>query len=264
MKKVKPKIPAVNRAVARKVLDVVDKGLVFGMGNRKPGEMCVEAAVCFALGLPHGDNPKCVGSEVREFKIGLNDQSGWQTPETRASGLRRVAVAQLGSNKLDQEEFSYRLTRHLLVKLVAPALKGTEYENCQNDLNLWGSRGQVGPSVVSLARYLMKAASGLTATALECSRYNLFQKAVYALVGDASANVGIVEQAVHYVRSKAIPEQGVNGKVDNLCLKVLQQAAECAVKVLIEMKSPGAAWLDLTVPQKKAKPAKKVATKAKK
>ena len=53
----------INRKVAKRVLEVVDAGLSSGLGNPKPGEMCVEAAVCYALGLPHGDSQ----SALRRF-----------------------------------------------------------------------------------------------------------------------------------------------------------------------------------------------------
>ncbi len=89
---------------AKKILDLLTYGLVKGQGQPIPGKMCVEAAVCFALGLPHGDNPPCVGHEVRAFKIGLNDKA-WSTTQTRAVGMRQLAVAQLGSNTLDQKAF---------------------------------------------------------------------------------------------------------------------------------------------------------------
>src|SRR5690349_15232890 len=94
----------ITRAHAKKVLKLVDKGLVRGLGVQKPGQMCVEAAVCFALGLPHGDNPPCVGSAVRGYKIRLND-SNWSSDKARADGMRRVAIAQLGSDAIDQNEF---------------------------------------------------------------------------------------------------------------------------------------------------------------
>lgn len=65
--------------IAKKVLATVDAGLVQGVGQPAPGQMCVEAAVCFALGLPHGDNPPCVAPAVRALKIRLNDAAwkGW-------------------------------------------------------------------------------------------------------------------------------------------------------------------------------------------
>jgi hypothetical protein len=49
----------ITESVARKVLKTVDAGLCSGLGNPTPGEMCVEAAVCYALDLPHGDEPSC-------------------------------------------------------------------------------------------------------------------------------------------------------------------------------------------------------------
>src|SRR5690349_4673650 len=93
-----------NEDVAKKVLETVDAGLCRGMGEPVPGQMCVEAAVCYALGLPHSDNPPCVGEAIRSFKIQLND-SCWSSNAARAKGMRRVAVAQLGSIEVDQVAF---------------------------------------------------------------------------------------------------------------------------------------------------------------
>ena len=82
----------ITQAVAAKVLNVVDKGLTMGLGEREPGQFCVEAAVCYALGLPHGDNPDCVAPTLRALKIRLNDAS-WSSNQARAKGLRRLAAA---------------------------------------------------------------------------------------------------------------------------------------------------------------------------
>src|SRR5271166_1406721 len=99
----------ITEVIARKVLDTVDAGLVGGVGNPVPGQMCVEAAVCYALGLPHGDNPKCVAPALRALKIRLND-SNWSSPASRAAGMRRLAVAQLGSyGVLNEKEFVSRV-----------------------------------------------------------------------------------------------------------------------------------------------------------
>lgn len=35
--------------IAKKLLETVDAGLISGVGNPIPGEMCVEAAVCYAF-----------------------------------------------------------------------------------------------------------------------------------------------------------------------------------------------------------------------
>ena len=99
----------ITREVARKVLSLVDMGLTRGKGEPEPGKMCIEAVVCYALGMPHGDQPICVAPSLREFKIGLND-ADWSSNAARAAGLRRLALVQLGSaDTLDECEFVRRL-----------------------------------------------------------------------------------------------------------------------------------------------------------
>ena len=113
----------INETVARKVLETVDAGLVSGLGEATPGSMCVEAAVCYALGLPHGDDPKCVSPVLRSLKIRLNDSS-WSSKEARALGLRRLALAQLGSkDALDDKEFTRRIVDLAIRKQVPIALR---------------------------------------------------------------------------------------------------------------------------------------------
>jgi hypothetical protein len=93
----------VNESLAFKVLSVVDKGLSHGLGIREPGQMCVEAAVAYASGEEHNDQPTCVDETLALEKIALNDANGWTNGKSRARGLRRVAIAQLGS----AERFDY-------------------------------------------------------------------------------------------------------------------------------------------------------------
>ena len=116
-RKVKP-----TKAHAAKVLELVNAGLVSGMGEPTPGKMCVEAAVCYALGEPHGDKPSCVGEAVRRFKIGLND-ARWSSNEARTEGMREIAIAQLGSDTIDQAEFSRRLVLRTIRTFVPIALR---------------------------------------------------------------------------------------------------------------------------------------------
>lgn len=104
----------ITREQAAKVLEIVDAGLVSGIGSPEPGQLCVEAAVCLALGLPHGDEPPCVAPTVRAYKIALND-AAWSSSETRAKGMRRLALAQLGSvGALDEVAFVQRLASEAL------------------------------------------------------------------------------------------------------------------------------------------------------
>lgn len=109
---------------ARFVLEVVDAGLSAGMGFPVPGHMCVEAAVCYALGQPHGDEPECVNEAVRKFKIRLND-SPWSSKDARAAGMRRLAIAQLGTNdkSFDEKKFVEVLVEQTIRKIVPYALR---------------------------------------------------------------------------------------------------------------------------------------------
>ena len=113
--------PTITEAKCRRVLEVVDQGLIDGVGDPEPGKMCVEAAVCFALGEPHGDHPLCVHPRVREAKIVLNDDTAWGDSISRAIGLRRLAIAQLGTaaKTFDVDEFT-RLARNLVTKTMLP------------------------------------------------------------------------------------------------------------------------------------------------
>ena len=111
-----------TREIAQKVLDIVDAGLVKGLGVQVPGKMCIEAAVCFALGLPHSDNPPCVGYAVRQLKISLNDKD-WSSDAARAKGLRRIAIAQLGSVDVDQAAFMKLVAEGVIRGIVPIALR---------------------------------------------------------------------------------------------------------------------------------------------
>ena len=113
----------ITKDIAAKVLATVDAGLVSGIGKPVPGQMCVEAAVCFAMGLPHGDEPSCVSPALRRLKINLNDRQ-WSSNDARAMGLRRLALAQLGSaGALDDREFAKRVAELTIRKMVPLALR---------------------------------------------------------------------------------------------------------------------------------------------
>jgi hypothetical protein len=113
---------AVNEALARKVLTIVRQGLTSGLGVQEPGKLCVEAAVCLAIGLPHSDNPPCVAPAVRSFKIALND-SYWSSDTARAKGMARIAIAQLGSNEIDEGVFVKELALATIRQIVPIALR---------------------------------------------------------------------------------------------------------------------------------------------
>lgn len=91
----------VNRTTVTRIIQLVDRGLIRGLGTADPGKMCVEAAVCYGMGYAHSDSPQCVNEDLIRFKIILNDAGGWPSEAARAKGLRAVAVAQLGTRTKD-------------------------------------------------------------------------------------------------------------------------------------------------------------------
>lgn len=117
MSKIKP-----TKEHAVKIVELLSYGLRCGLGTPEPGNMCIEAAVCFAMGLPHSDNPPCVHPIVRDLKIRLNDL-GWSSNMERANGLRRLAIAQLGSDEIDIKIFSRELALKTVQRIAPEALR---------------------------------------------------------------------------------------------------------------------------------------------
>jgi hypothetical protein len=204
----------INLEVARKVLDVVDAGLVSGVGNPKPGQMCVEAAVCYALGLPHGDDPQCVSRALRSLKIRLND-AGWSSKEARAKGLRRLAVAQLGSREhLDDKEFARRVAELAIRKCVPQALRAAASINKSPEHQA---------ALIAAANNCEK--EGTEKSAREA------RAAAYAAAAAAAAAYAY---AYAYAAKKKARDES------------LASFAEDVVQILIDMKAPGCEFLSLT------------------
>jgi hypothetical protein len=210
-------------ANARKVIEVVSEGLSCGIGERIPGRMCVEAAVCYAMGEPHSDRPKCVGELVRNSKIALNDGGKWKDKNDRADGLLRVAIAQLGSNKIDQTEYG----NLLIEKIVRRTIKG----------HLTG----IGISPVKAKNILrFYKEGGIQAMKNEyvqnAGAYALYNVASYKHI-HTTATGGFMywmELAVGQAINMAVRMRGGS-----------RIAARMIEETLTELKSPGVKWLRL-------------------
>jgi len=193
----------INQELADKVLEIVDQGLCSGLGVGVPGNVCVEAAVCLAMGLPNSDDPPCVGPAVRAFKIRLND-SAWSSNEERAKGMRRLAIAQLGSDGVDQVEFAKGLAR-LAESWADTSATAVRYAAT--------SRSAVSSPVGSTVR----DAAGAAAAA--------------AYAAGAAAGAADRAYACAYARAYARDE-------------FLSRVAEDVVQLLIKLESPGCKFLD--------------------
>ena len=198
----------VNANIAQKVIDAVKPGLVKGLGEPVPGQMCVEAAVCYAYGLPHSDEPPCVGQNVRSLKIHLND-CNWISDQSRARGMLRLSVAQLGSDQIDQYQFRKLVHKMTIQKFLPLILRhvglNKEADRCEAE----------GTMVSALA-----------------ARAAAREAAVHAVHAAYNAAVH-TDFAIHYIASE-------------LGEHILHDFAEEVVQILISMKSPGCEYLYLT------------------
>lgn len=127
----------IDLKLAKKIVRLVDKGLPAGLGQPKPGKMCVEAVVCYALGEDHGDEPSCVDPSLSNTKIDLNDDPRWSSKQSRARGLRRLAIAQLGSRgKFNDGDFWDHVTECLFEIEKDQLLDRLSRATRRDDLNL--------------------------------------------------------------------------------------------------------------------------------
>ena len=223
-----------NEEIARKVIDAVTPGLSEGLGKPIPGHMCVEAAVCYALGLPHSDDPGCVESSVRSLKIALNDISQWSSNHARAKGMLRLAVAQLGSlGVVDGMIFSQMIAEMTIRNIVPIALRSVkgiaanQLILLENAAVRCETEGSVESARATLAAALSSAdAAGHAAYAARA-----------AAAAAARAAASLAADAAHYAAHAADYADKDS---------VLSLFAEEVVQILIALKSPGSEYLYLT------------------
>jgi len=213
----------ITETVARKVLTTIDAGLCSGVGVPEPGRMCVMAAINYAFGNEHGDRPDCVHPVVRDFDIRLND-SGWSSNEARAKGMRREAIAKLGSTKIDGMQFA---------KLVA-----------------FGSMTRVLPRVLRIAASRATNAewnAKLEAAAVELENAKNHTEAVEATSKanrvTAAARSDAYADAYAYANAYADAYAYANADAD--ADEILALTADVACEALIACGSEGAKWLFL-------------------
>jgi hypothetical protein len=224
----------IDAKLAKRVLEVVDAGLCKGVGNPKPGEMCVEAAVCYAMDLPHGDQPTCVSPAIRVLKITLND-ANWSSNAARAKGLRRLAVLQLGSkDNFDDIEFAQRLVplaKKYAEYAAANAAFAAKYAAANAAANAAAKAAEYAKYAAEYAEYAECAAANA-----ECAAANAAFAAKYAAANAAKYAAEYAKYAAEYAKYAAFAARD----------KILADFAEDVVQILIEMKAPGVQFLSLT------------------
>jgi len=194
----------INQELVNKIDSLLDKGVTCGFSqDPKPGDMCVEQAVSYALGEEVTDKPSCVGKEVRWFVTRLNDRN-WSSNSARAEGMRELSIAQLGSNSLDQKDFFDKLSFAVLTKLLPSMFRDLGEEKWEKEI-----------------KSLEKAKS------LKAAKEAAYAYAYAAVYADADA-------------ADAADAAASATKTGD---KYLKMVSHLAVEVLKEMKSPGCQFI---------------------
>lgn len=108
----------ITRADVQSLLGLFKHGLVGGAGSTTT-EFCVQQAVHRvvekALKKQKSASPPkwCVHHGLVGFGVTLNDHPGWHSNASRAKGLAKFAIAELGSSKISYTGFSWKLNDRL-------------------------------------------------------------------------------------------------------------------------------------------------------
>jgi hypothetical protein len=185
---------------------------------------------------------------VRAFKIALND-SVWSSSKARAKGMRRVAVAQLGSVDIDETKFARILALEIVKQLLPATLRSvaSKVPSCGaaleaaavlcEDAKTLGAASSAASAAYSAADSAACSAACSAADSAACSAAYSAASAAYSAADSAAYSAA--RAACSAACSAA---RGAAGAAD----RVLSKAAEIAVQALIACGTQGSKWLDLT------------------
>jgi hypothetical protein len=105
-----------------RLLELIDAGLVDGIGEPRAGATCFEGAVTMVLGEAFSDSPSCVAPVDRDFMIALND-APWSSPAARAAGMRSLVAPHLDTARLDRSAWYAHLLDGMIRRVLPLALR---------------------------------------------------------------------------------------------------------------------------------------------
>jgi len=214
----------INKELVNEIHSLLDKGVTFGFSkDPKPGNMCVEQVVSYALGEEINDEPSCVGKKVREFVVRLNCQE-WSSDSARAEGMRDLAIAQLGSDLLNQDEFLEKISFAAITKLLPSMFRDLGEERWEKQIKS------------------LEEAKNLKEAKKIASKGAYAADMVYAVEANYAASdaANVADPYSAYYASYAAANAALATKTGD---KYLKMVSHLAVEVLKEMKSPGCQFL---------------------
>jgi type VI protein secretion system component VasK len=233
-------------AIIPKFDAVLARGLCQGVGDRD-GQMCIEAAICYALDLPHGDEPDCVTPEVRSYKIWLND-APWSSPEARAAGLRDLGIAQIGSKGVvDGRAFTTALAEQTIRVLIPMLFREVftqdtvAHQRCRDAADRCEREGTRAAAAAAAAAYAAAAYAAAAYAAAAAAAPADAAAAAYAAAAYAAAAYAAAAAAAAYAAADAARRATRASRDPDRYLKL---SASLALAVLRDLNSPGCAWVE--------------------
>jgi len=226
---------------------ILARGLSIGLGDRD-GTMCIEAALCAALGEPyHHDHPPRVAHSVRGFKIRLNDSSQWVSPQTRALGLRNLGLAQVGSaGVVDDGEFARRVVERTIRVLIPDLFRRFPDRDMLAAATRCEAEGTTGAaaSAASAASAAAKVAAFAAASAYAYATAATAATAASAAADHATADYA-ASAATAYAAAAADYADAAAAAHDATVTAeyYLRLSAQLALDILTELHSPGVALI---------------------
>ena len=246
-----------SRDTIKQADEILSRGMCSGLGEAG-GQMCIEAAASVLAGEPFSDEPTCVSFAVRAYGVSIND-APWSSPAARASGLRSLLLAQLGSDGIDGVEFAHRLAeltvRELLPRLLREVIPGDRAvieaaTRCEREGTSEAARAAAEASAATYraaASYAAAAAAAYRVAAAANAAYYAAEPASYAAYTNtdthaaAYAAARAADNAAESARAAQAAQAACAAKADSYLI----QSAELAVRVLQEMDAPGCRLLEL-------------------
>jgi hypothetical protein len=205
---------------------LLERGLSRGLGATS-GQMCIEAAICHTLGLPHNDDPQCVAESVRCFKIALND-SNWSSPQARAKGLRDLGLAQLGSKGIVSDKDFVTILSRKVIQVLIPKLFRQIFTN-QECLDVANRCETEGTSTAAIAAANAASAASAAYSAAIAAAYSAAIAAA-----NAASYASYATAYAAYAAASAAASAASAADEEYLIL-----VAKLALDTLRELTSPG-------------------------
>lgn len=184
--------PDLDIAAARRVLSVVDAGLIRGAGAvAAPGRVCLEQAIALALGDGLTDEPRCVHAADRRWGLGTNDSCPLDDAQ-RAAALRKVSVYQLGTAGTDRGAWVRALALGAIREVLPIALRAAQIEEhalaCEQATTLAGATAAAREAKRAAEAYRAADSAGAAAAYYaDYAAYHAGAAADYAAYAAAAA-----------------------------------------------------------------------------